>query len=220
MIAVSPALKMPLMAQLLKKIWRKVYFRRTLILFAHKLADGHRNIKVSNRFEIRRFTPADFPACQAHFASQVRAYEDFLAQGFVGFTAFGTNGGDAGAMAWCSEKTFTDRFYGCTIRLREGEVFQMAGEVAEPYRNSPVTANLQFAAWDYWDAQGKSRVLTLIQDDNAPSMKFSMSAGYKEVGKAYVIHRILGMRFYHIANYEGERFAHLKKQNRHTASGD
>lgn len=220
MIAVSPSLKMPLMAQILKKIWRKVYYKRTLILFAHDLADGHRNIKVSSRFEIRRFTPADLPACQTHFASQIDAYADFLKQGFVGFTAFANANGDAGAMAWCTEKTFTDRFYGCRIELHEGEVFQMAGEVAEPYRNSPVTANVQFAAWDYWDAQGKSRVLTLIQDDNAPSMKFSMSAGFKEIGKAYVIHRIFGVRIYLLANYEGERFAHLKKQNRHASAGD
>jgi hypothetical protein len=216
----STAEKMPVMAQLLKKVWRKIYFKRTMIMFVHELAEGHRKIKVSSRFAIRQFTAADFPACDAHFASQVSAYADFLKRGFTGFTAFSTVNGEAGGMAWCTPTTFTDQFYGCTIELQDGEVFQMAGEVAEPYRNSPVTANIQFAAWDYWAAQGKKRVFTLIQDDNAASMKFSISAGYKEAGRAYVIHRLLGVRFVQIVKYDGERFAHHKKQNRHAQDRD
>lgn len=217
MTAASPDARPAFLLALFSKLLRKLYFRRTLILFAHELADGHRKIKTSSRFIVRRFTDADFAACQPHFSAYVNDYAEFLKRGNVGFTAFSTTTGEAGGMAWCATDTFTDVFYGCTIELKDGEVFQMAGEVAEPFRNSPLTANLQFTAWDYWTAQGKQRVLTLIQDDNAVSMKFSMSAGYQETGKAIVIHRILGKRFYQYVTYNGERFAHLKKQNRHAA---
>ncbi|CBL46102.1 Hypothetical protein HDN1F_25190 [gamma proteobacterium HdN1] len=207
---------LPLAAKVLKKILRKIYMRRTLILLAHDLADGHRTIKASSRMDARRFAATDFPACEPHFSHEVEALRDFLAHGYPGFCGFSRNNGEMGAMVWYADTTFTDRFYGCTVDLAEGEVFQMAGEVAEPYRNSPITANLMFMGWDYWIAQGKQRVLTLIQDDNAPSMKFAMSGGFRESGIAYVIHRILGMRVYRKVHYSGERFSHHKKQNRHT----
>lgn len=206
--------------RILKKISRKLYFKRTLILFAHELADGHRNIKSSTRFDAHLFTAADLPACQTHFAFMVDAYKEFLQKGYLGVAAVSTTDGNVGATVWFTPTSFTDNFYGCTVTLNEDEVFQMAGEVAEPYRNSPLAANLMFAGWDYWQEKGKKRILTLIQDDNAPSMKFSISAGFRESGKAYVIHRILGLRFFQTLAYQGERFAHHKKENRKLPTRD
>lgn len=200
------------------RIGRKIYRKFTLVYFHHDLEKRQRPLKTSQRFTLQHFSDSDIPSCKPPFSAYIKDYREFLRRGNQGFAAVSKTSGEIGAMVWYAEETFRDVFYGCIIPVAEGEVFQMAGEVAKAYRNTPVTANLMFFAHDFWKQQGNiRRIVTLIQIDNLPSVRFCMNTGFKESGKMIVVHRIVGIKFYQVKDYSDELFTHLKKR-KHTAT--
>jgi hypothetical protein len=195
-----------------RKLLRKLYYRRTLIYLSHELKNGHRQIKPTSRFDIKRFETSDLCACETYLEKYIADFKNFLTLGYVGFVGIEKQTGAAVGTVWYARQTFRDTFYGCHIDLADNEVFQMAGEVAKPFRNSLITANVLFYAWDYWMTQtGVDRIVTLIQDDNLPSLKLTINTGFQEQGRFIVIHRFPGFRLYQYKTYTDERFNHLRK---------
>jgi hypothetical protein len=96
-------------------------------------------------------------------------------------------------------------------------VLQFAGEMALPYRNTPISVNIMQSAYAYWQEQGKDEVFCYTDVTNVPSLRLHFHVGWEEMGQLIHIHRFLGYQWQKMETYSGERFAQFKKRSRNKA---
>lgn len=205
------------MKQALKRLIKFFILRRyTLVLLERDLSLPVRRYKESKRWHIRLLTEADLPRCQTHFSHQRAYYKEQLQTGNTCFVALDSQTGDVIGAVWHTPEDYPDSFNHFTFNVAPHQVFQFAGEIAAPFRNTQVSAEALALAWQHHRDKGKTHAITAVDSTNTASLRIMFHLGMKETGEQIYFYRWLGMRFTRTAHYKGERFAHLKKKHKHS----
>lgn len=204
------------MKQTLKRLIKFFIFRRyTLVLLERDLALPVRCYKESKRWHIRLLTEDDLPRCQTHFSHQGAYYKEQLQKGNTCFIALNNQTGDVIGVVWHTPEDYADSFNHFTFKVAPHQVFQFAGEVAAPFRNTQVSAEALAIAWQYHRDKGKTHAITAVDSTNTASLRILFHLGMEETGEQIHFYRWLGIRAARKSAYQGERFAHLKKKHKH-----
>lgn len=201
------------MWQSIKNIIKLFRYRRfTMVLVERDLSLPARKYKESKRWEFREFTAADLPHCKTHFAHQIEAFGNVVGSSCKAIGGFESETGDLISIAWYSPQDYPDPYFHFTFPVAKDEVFQFAGEVSEPYRNTQISIQLMAIAWQYWHEQGKRMVTSTVKTDNVPSLRMVFRTQWKEAGTLFHFHQWLGLTFVRTEHYEGQRFTEFYKK--------
>ena len=200
---------------MLKKIVKGLLYRPyTLVVIERELDAPVRSYKTSKRWEIRQMIEADLPRCQTYLSHQMVFFSELFKTNCKGFVAVEHSTGDIIAVAWFAPEDFYDSYHRYTFKVNSHEVFQFAGEVAEPFRKTPLAVQVQNMAWKYWSAQGKKMLTSNIESDNSASFRMAFHVGWRETGTLICLQRWLGLQFSRVVHYEGERFSKYQKKRK------
>lgn len=201
---------------LLQKAFSKFVYKKTnIVLLELDLNKPRKNYRGSKLWTSRRFAAADLAACKAHFDSQTQAFEEFLDIGYHGFGSFCTTTGDLVAIIWFTDKDYYDKhYYRTTFPTKPGQVFQFAAEVALPFRNKHVSAELSNLGWKEMHAQGAQSSYCSVDQTNTPSLRIQFHLGFEEIGEIIEMHELFKFRWFTKVRYEENRFDHLNKHKR------
>jgi hypothetical protein len=151
----------------IKNLIKPVLYRRySLVLLERDLAIPERPLKKSRRWTTRQLTNTDLNACKAHFPHQVGAFVRLFQKGFISFGSIEADSGNIISIVWYAQNAYEDDFNRCTFDVQNGEVFQFAGEVAIPFRNTHVSAATLMHCWHHWREQGKTKITCAVDSKN------------------------------------------------------
>lgn len=201
---------------LIQKAFRKLVYKRTnIILLELDLSKPRKKYRKSSLWESRGFTSADLTACKTHFESQITVFDEFLSLGYHGFGSFCTKTGDLIAILWFTQKDYYDKhYYRNTFLVKPGQVFQFAAEVAVPFRNKHVSAELSGLGWDSMQAIGAQSSYCSVDQNNTPSLRIQFHLGFEEIGEVVQMHELFKFRWFTKELYQENRFDHLNKHKR------
>ncbi|MBV1921119.1 MAG: hypothetical protein KUG73_10595 [Pseudomonadales bacterium] len=197
----------------LKLIRKLIYKRQSIVFLNRDLSLEMRKYKSSKRWYAREFTRNDIPLCRDHFQRFESDYNDLFDLNLNAFAAFETETDQMIAIAWYADKDFYDQHYlHQTFTVSDHQVFQFAGEVSEPYRNTQISISVIKIAWEYWKAQGKTELTTTVDTLNNASIRYLFHLGWTETGKIQHFHQLFRYRWQRMEHYNGERFIQFKKR--------
>jgi len=210
---------LPTTSLIANRIWRKfIYKKQTMVFLNRDLSVGIKHYKVSKRWQVKEFTTDNIPACKAYFEHFISDYNDLLSLGCKSFAAYEHGTGDVIGIIWYSDKDFYDEHYlRYTFTLVPGQVLQFAGEVAEPYRNTQIGANILHKGWEHWISQGKTELTATVASTNSASMRFMFHMKWVEAGKSISSYQLFGYQWNTTESYQEERYSHYQKKKRPTA---
>ena len=199
-----------------KKSIRKFIYKHQNIVFLNRdLSLEMRRYKDSKRWHAREFTRDDIPLCCEYFQRFKSDYNDLFDRGLTAFAAYETESGNMIAIAWYADKDFYDQHYlHQTFPVLDHQVFQLAGEIAKPYRNTQVSISVIKMAWEYWKLQGKIELTTTVDTLNKASIRYLFHLGWEETGKIQHFHQLFGYRWQRMEYYKGDKFTHFRKRKK------
>ncbi|OUS24619.1 hypothetical protein A9Q99_23910 [Gammaproteobacteria bacterium 45_16_T64] len=198
-----------------KFVRKYIYKHQTIVFLKRDLSVAIKKYRVSKRWQIKEFTLEDMPACNTHFTHFIGDYTDLFSLGCKSFAAYEEETGDIIGIIWYSDVDFYDEHYlKYNFTLVPGQVLQFAGEVAEPYRNTQVGANILHRGWDHWISEGKRELIATVSSVNSASMRFMFHIKWEEAGKSISCHQLFRSQWNKTETYEGERYAHFQKKKR------
>ncbi|MDR0735654.1 MAG: hypothetical protein LBF51_02275 [Zoogloeaceae bacterium] len=172
------------------------------------------------RWEHVRIDEETLPKLEKHFAHYLPAARKLLAKEGVRGDAFADENGDAIGMVWMTNRDYYEPLYRRWIRLPPGHMYQFAGEVAEPYRNTGVPLRYLRALCEQGHHElGCHVVRSLMDTRNLPALAMHMHMGFRETGEATHVYTLFGfLHFTHICAYREPRFSSLRKPDRNRIS--
>lgn len=204
------------MKQTLKRLIKFFIFRRyTLVILERDLALPVLRYKESKRWYTRLLTEDDLPRCQTHFSHQYAYFKKQLQAGNTCFAALDKQNDDVIGVVWHTPNDYQDSFHHFTFNVAPHQVFQFAGEIAAPFRNTQISAEALALAWQYHRDRGKTHAITAVDSSNIASLRTLFHLGTEETGEQIHFYRWLGIRATRKSAYQGERFEHLKKKHKH-----
>ncbi|MDR2625388.1 MAG: hypothetical protein LBC37_03570 [Zoogloeaceae bacterium] len=160
------------------------------------------------------------PKLEKYFAHYLPAVRKLLAQEGVRGEAFADENGDVIGMVWMTNRDYYEPLYHRWIRLPPGHMYQFAGEVAEPYRNTGMPLRyLRGLCEQGYHELGCHVARSLVDARNLPAVLLHMHMGFRETGEAthvYTLFRFL--HFTRICAYREPRFASWQKPERNRIS--
>ena len=198
------------------KLVRKfIYKRQSIVFLKRELSLKTRKYRASKRWHEREFTRDDIPLCDKHFKQFKSDYNDLFDLNLKSFAAFESGTENVIAIVWYSEDDFYDQHYlHQTFTISDNQVFQFAGEVSEPYRNTQISATVVKFAWEYWESKGKKELVTTVDTKNSPSIRYVFHLGWEEMGKIQHFHQLLGCRWQRMEHYKNDKFSQFKKRKK------
>lgn len=177
-------------------IRRFVYNRRRIVLLERSLEPVLAKNRVSNRFALEPFRLEHLPALDRYFPEHRRVFAAFLDDGVQGFAALDHSDGDIAAIFWISTSPYFDRHhYRVLFDTAPRQIYQFAGEVAQPYRRSIAAVALLNFVYAFFRDRGFTSTLACVDDDNLYSLRFHLNLGFKPTGRAIDIHRLFGWQW-------------------------
>jgi RimJ/RimL family protein N-acetyltransferase len=172
------------------------------------------------RWEHVRINEETLPKLKKHFAHYLPAVRKLLAQEGVRGDAFADESGDAIGMVWMTNRDYYEPLYHRWIRLPPGHMYQFAGEVAEPYRNTGIPLRYLRALCEQGQHELGCHVVRALADvRNLPAITMHMHMGFRETGEATHVYTLFGvLRFMRIRAYREPRFPSLRKPDRNRIS--
>jgi RimJ/RimL family protein N-acetyltransferase len=172
------------------------------------------------RWEHVRINDATLPKLKKYFAHYLPAVHKLLAKEGVRGDAFADENGDAIGMVWMTNRDYYEPLYHCWIRLPAGCMYQFAGEVAEPYRNTGIPLRFMRALCEEAnDELGCHTVRSLVEARNRPAVAMHLRLGFREIGE--VTHVYTLFRFLHLTRartYHEPRLFSPRKPDRNRIS--
>jgi GNAT superfamily N-acetyltransferase len=96
------------------------------------------------------------------------------------------------AVAWWADRDFFDRdVYRINFPVADDEIYQFAGFLAEPFRNTTIAVNTLDAIYREARALGRRRAYAVVDLKNTPSLKLHLHVGFRERGTMLVMRRYL-----------------------------
>ncbi len=205
-----------LLVFIIQKLTKKfIYKRQSIVFLKRDLSLTTRKYRTSKRWLEREFTRDDISLCNEHFQRFKSDYNDLFDLDLKAFAAFETETENVIAIVWYSDKDFYDQHYlRETFTVSENQVFQFAGEVSEPYRNTQISATVVKLAWEYWNSKGKSELVATVDTTNSPSIRYMFHLGWEEMGKIQHFHQLFRYRWQRMENYTGDNFSQFKKRKK------
>ena len=205
-----------LLQLIVNKLIRKfIYKRQTIVFLKRDLSLDIKQYKVSKRWTVKEFTQENMAACNAHFKHFIKDYTDLFSLGCTSFAAFEEDTGDIIAVIWYSGVDFYDQHYlRYNFTLTPEQVLQFAGEIAEPFRNTQIGANVLHKGWEHWINKGKRELIATVSSVNSASMRLMFHMKWEEVGKSISCHQLFKFQWNNTETYEGERYSHFRKKKR------
>jgi hypothetical protein len=201
-------------SSLLRKLFSK-YIYREWVLVCLRL-DFSKPIKTYRRkrkWRIEFLCEANLNACQRYFYRYIPVYKRLLKEGLVGTVGIVEN--DVVSIFWISKQTYYDSdYYKCTFEVPAGELYQFAGEVAKPYRNTTVVLDTQIYAWEFLKKQGYTGTNGAIDDKNKGSLKVHFHLGFEETKQLIIVRKLLGVQWCRSVFYPINRHDYLNKFRR------
>ncbi|PIE40846.1 MAG: hypothetical protein CSA49_06400 [Gammaproteobacteria bacterium] len=193
---------------LLQKLFKKlIYHCESIVYLKYELGQPRKEFKRSSRWQIKDLTPDDIPLCTDHFKPYFNDYEDLFKEGFKAFGGFTTNANRVAGVLWYAPTDFYDQhYYRYMFKVAPHQVFQFAGEIDPDYRNTQISVNGMYTAWDYWFSKGKKEVICIVDTENSASLRLLFRLNWQEMGEIVHFHRLMGIKWQTVEHYEGERF--------------
>lgn len=198
-----------------KIIQKFIYKRQSIVFLKRDLSLKIRKYRTSKRWHEREFTREDIPLCDKHFLRFKSDYNDLFDLDLKAFAAFETETQNVIAIVWYSDKDFYDQHYlHQTFPVADGQVFQFAGEVSEPYRNTQISATVVSYAWEYWNSKGKTELVATVDTTNSPSIRYMFHLGWEEMEKIQHFHTLFRYKWQRMEYYKGDKFSQFKKRKK------
>ena len=203
-------------AFIIQKFTRKfIYKRQSIVFLKRDLSLKTRRYRDSKRWHEREFTRDDISLCDEHFQRFKADYNDLFDLDLKAFAAFETGTENVIAIVWYSDKDFYDQHYlHETFTVSENQVFQFAGEVSEPYRNTQISATVVKLAWEYWNSKGKRELVAIVDTTNSPSIRYMFHLEWEEMGKMQHFHQLFRHQWQRMEYYKGDNFSQFKKRKK------
>ena len=192
---------------------RFIYRQQQFIVLRYDLGRVTRKYKASSRWLIRRMKIADLQKMDVHLEKYRKDYSELLSRGCVAFAAFEQTSENVIALVCFADKDFTDDTQQhFTFHVAPHQVYQFAGEVALPYRNTAISILVLQAAWQYWREMGKTESFCSVDSSNIPSLRLHAHLHFEETGSMIILYRLFGINWSKMSGYSGEKLALYKRQ--------
>lgn len=181
---------------------RYLYRRHASFLVERSLEPILKKPIRSDAYHIAVIQESDVPSLTKYFAHQKEVFERFLKMGLTGIGVFDASTQEAIAAFWISTKSYYDRdHYKFEFRVRPGQIYQFAGEVAEPFRGSRVAVLALEFAYTLFREKGFSSALACIDEPNDASIRLHRKLGFRFTHRI-VFTDLLGVRFASVRPYD------------------
>lgn len=189
-----------------KIIQRFIYKKQHFIILRYDLASRQKKYKPAKRWYINEITKANLRKADKHFQKYQKSYYEYLRQGCIPFGAFEKQTNDIIGLACFVDKDFYDKHYlHFHFHIEPHQVYQFAGEVAVPYRNTAISIHFLQTVWKYWRDRSKKEVISAVDISNLQSIRFLLHLKFQETGRLITLHRLFGIKYARMSNYSGQK---------------
>lgn len=183
---------------------RRVYRRVESVYFERDLSPLKRRYRLREGMSVRHAPTLSEAACRKHFEAHWEVYKRLLGDGLTPIVAL--DEGNVVAITWFAERDYYDAdIYNYRFPVEPDQVYQFAGELAEPYRRraGSIPAAVLDTGWAHFREQGKKRTYAISDVANVASQRLHINTGFHEVGRKLVTRTILGKTWSHEEPYVG-----------------
>ena len=139
----------------------------------------------------RALTVKDLAQLHPDLARRRAAFRDYFQSGLDCFAAF--DGEQAIAVCWIARHERQDPAR-LQFHFPKDAAYFFSLEVAAPYRNNGIAAQLQWLAWDTYRLAGFKQLILLVSLDNIPALKLYIRLGFRPCGRGRHMFHILHWR--------------------------
>ncbi len=202
------------LSQVLKKYFHDhIYQRMDVIVVTRDLSLPVKKLSKQSKLDEQRVVESveEMGSLEPHFTHKYNHFKKLFDSGAICTVGYIDN--VLIGYFWISTKDFYDSIiYKHLFKLKDDEIYQLAGFIAEPYRGRAISNEGQAWVWEHFRDQGYKKVLAAVEVDNVPSLRLHFRFGFQEKGEMIHVHKLFGWRWSTSELYQGERYAVHKQR--------